>query len=95
MVIGYMEICMRKQLSSLAFAPFLVCLIYCEYDRSFKLYFLESLQVRLGMEPYSDAAAQLFKLNSSDDWLQKWQGLALPALPPTTLEACRYFVSKI
>jgi hypothetical protein len=47
------------------------------------------------MEPYSDAAAQLFKLNSSDDWLRKWQGLALPALPPTTLESCRYFFSKI
>ena len=47
------------------------------------------------MEPYSDAAAQLFKLNSSDDWLQKRQGLALPALPPTTLESRRYFFSKI
>jgi hypothetical protein len=47
------------------------------------------------MEPYSNQAAVLFKLNSSDDWLQKRQGLALPALPPTTLEARRYFFSKM
>jgi hypothetical protein len=47
------------------------------------------------MEPYSDQSAISFKLNSNDDWLRKRQGLALPAIPPTTLEARRYFFSKI
>lgn len=47
------------------------------------------------MEPYSNQAAILFKLNSSDDWLRKRQGLALPALPPTTLDAHDYFFSKM
>jgi hypothetical protein len=47
------------------------------------------------MEPYSEQSAISFKLNSSDDWLRKRQGLALPAIPPTTLEARRYFFNKI
>jgi hypothetical protein len=47
------------------------------------------------MEPYSAAAAQRYPLNSSDDWLCRRQGLALPALPPTTLGARKYFFSKI
>jgi hypothetical protein len=47
------------------------------------------------MEPYTESAARTFKLNSNDDWLRKRQGLALPALPPTTLEARKYFFTKI
>jgi hypothetical protein len=46
------------------------------------------------MEPYSEQSTILFKLNSSDDWLRKRQGLA-PAIPPTTLEAHHYFFNKI
>ncbi|KAG6825372.1 hypothetical protein H0H92_003927, partial [Tricholoma furcatifolium] len=54
------------------------------------------LRMRLGMEPYSKEAASKFnKLNANDDWLRRRQGLALPALPPTTLEARKYFFSKI
>ena len=47
------------------------------------------------MEPYTESAAQTFKLNYNDDWLRKRQGLALPALPPTTAEARKYFFIKI
>lgn len=47
------------------------------------------------MEPYSESAASAFKLNHNDDWLRKRQGLALPALPPTTPEARQYYFSKI
>jgi hypothetical protein len=48
------------------------------------------------MEPYNeDAAVKYNKLSSNENWLRKRQGLALPALPPTTLEACKYFFSKI
>ena len=47
------------------------------------------------MEPYSEAAANTFKLNSYDDWLRKRQGLALPVLPPTTPEARKYFFTEI
>lgn len=56
----------------------------------------ESLRIRLGMEPYSDDSAVKYNgLNSNDNWLRKRQGLALPALPPTTIEARKYFFSKI
>lgn len=47
------------------------------------------------MEPYTESAAQTFKLSSNDNWLRKRQGLALPALPPTTPEARKYFFTKI
>ena len=47
------------------------------------------------MEPYGAAAATEYQLNDADDWLRKRQGLALPVLPPTTLEARKYFFSKI
>lgn len=47
------------------------------------------------MEPYSESAANTFKLNSNDDWLRQRQGLALPVLPPTTPEARKYFFTKI
>jgi len=48
------------------------------------------------MEPYDENAALKFNLkNHSDDWLRKRQGLALPVLPPTTLEARKYFFAKI
>jgi hypothetical protein len=55
----------------------------------------ESLRTKLAMEPYSESAAQTFKLSSNDNWLRKRQGLALPALPPTTSEARKYFFTKI
>ena len=56
---------------------------------------IESLRAHLGMEPYSDEAEARYKLSSGDSWLRKWQGLALPVLPPTTPEARKFFFSKI
>jgi len=56
---------------------------------------VEALQEKLGMDPYTDIVATTFKLNSSDDWLRKQQGLALPVLPPTTPEARQYFFKKV
>lgn len=56
---------------------------------------LEPLREKLGMDPYTDIIATTFKLNSSDDWLRKQQGLALPVLPPTTPEARQYFFRKV
>jgi len=47
------------------------------------------------MEPYSAEAAKTYPLNESDDWLRKRQGLALPVLPPTTLEARNFFFKQI
>jgi len=47
------------------------------------------------MEPYSAEAAKTYPLNESDDWLRKHQGLALPVLPPTTLEAQNFFFKQI
>lgn len=46
------------------------------------------------MEPYDKHDTQ-HKLNTSDDWLRKRQGLALPVLPPTTLEARHFFFAEI
>ena len=56
---------------------------------------LESLRIKLAMEPYGTTAIAQYPLNSADDWLRKRQGLALPVLPPTTPEARKYFFSKI
>ena len=48
------------------------------------------------MEPYNEVSSIKYnKLNANDNWLHKRQGLALPALPPTTPEARKYFFSKI
>lgn len=47
------------------------------------------------MEPYSTAIAKKFELKANDHWLRKRQGLALPALPPTTQEARQYYFNKI
>jgi hypothetical protein len=47
------------------------------------------------MQPFDEQAAATFKISASDDWLRRRQGLALPALPPTTPEARRYFFVKI
>ena len=56
---------------------------------------LEPLHEKLSMDPYTDIIATTFKLNLSDDWLHKQQGLALPVLPPTTPEAQQYFFRKV
>ena len=55
---------------------------------------LEPLHEKLSMDPYTDIIATTFKLNLSDDWLHKQQGLALPVLPPTTPEAQQYFLER-
>jgi hypothetical protein len=47
------------------------------------------------MDQLTDTIASTFKLNPSDDWLRKRQGLALPVLPPTTPEARQYFFRKV
>ena len=47
------------------------------------------------MQPYNEETARLFNVSFSDDWLRCKQGLALPAIPPTTSEACQYFFVKI
>ncbi|KAJ7825530.1 hypothetical protein B0H13DRAFT_1918616 [Mycena leptocephala] len=47
----------------------------------------EVLRTRLNMASYSDEAASKFELNSSEDWLRQRQGVGLPILPPTTLDA--------
>jgi hypothetical protein len=47
------------------------------------------------MEPYTTETESKFKLNASDDWLRHRQGVALPILPPTTLDARKYFFSQI
>ena len=59
--------------------------------------FIESLQIHLGMKPFSSDAVTAYagKINSSDDWLRRRQGVALPVLPPTTPEARQYFFTQI
>jgi hypothetical protein len=47
------------------------------------------------MQPYNEQTATLFVVSHSDDWLHHKQGLALPAIPPTTSEAHQYFFIKI
>jgi hypothetical protein len=47
------------------------------------------------MDRYSDTITSTIKLNLSDEWLRKRQGLALPVLPPTTPEARQYFFKKV
>jgi hypothetical protein len=47
------------------------------------------------MEPHSDDVEKRYKLNASDSWLRKRQGLALPVLPPTTPEARKFFFTNI
>ena len=64
----------------------------CALNFSFAL--LDSLRVLLAMEPYDEHNNQV-KLNTSDDWLRRRQGLALPVLPPTTPEARRFFFAEI
>ena len=55
----------------------------------------DALRTRLAMQPYNEQTARLFNVSSSDDWLRHKQGLALPAIPPTTSEARWYFFVKI
>lgn len=47
------------------------------------------------MEPYNDRAASAINLSDNNNWMRRRQGLALPVLPPTTLEARKYFFTKI
>jgi hypothetical protein len=44
------------------------------------------------MQPFDEQTA---KISASNDWLLHQQGLALPALSPTTPEAWQYFFVKI
>jgi hypothetical protein len=46
------------------------------------------------MESYSKNAAETYQLKGNNDWMRRRQGLALPVLPPTTLEARKYFFSQ-
>jgi hypothetical protein len=46
------------------------------------------------MESYSKNTAETYLLKGNNDWLRQCQGLALPVLPPTTLEARKYFFSQ-
>jgi hypothetical protein len=48
---------------------------------------VEVLQTRLTMQPYNYHTVAEFQISSTDNWLRRRQGLALPVLPPTTLEA--------
>ena len=56
---------------------------------------MESLRIRYDMEPHNEETARKFKLNANNHWLRARQGLALPALPPTTPEARKYFFANI
>jgi hypothetical protein len=56
---------------------------------------VEALRTRLAMQPYNEQIAAEFQISPSYDWLRCQQGLALPVLPPTTLEARRYFFTKV
>ena len=47
------------------------------------------------MQPYNEQTARLFDVSPNDDWLHHKQGLALPAIPPTTSEPHQYFFVKI
>ena len=47
------------------------------------------------MPPYTEHAANSYKLSQNNDWIRKRQGLALPILPPTTPDARKYFFSEI
>jgi hypothetical protein len=47
------------------------------------------------MQPFEVQIAATFKISASNDWLLHQQGLALPALSPTTPEAWQYFFVKI
>ncbi|KAJ6631371.1 hypothetical protein B0H10DRAFT_1938265 [Mycena sp. CBHHK59/15] len=55
----------------------------------------EVLRTCLNMASYSDEAASKFELNPSEDWLRRRQGVSLPILPPTTLDARKYFFTEI
>ena len=55
----------------------------------------DALQTCLAMQPYNEQTAALFVVSHSDDWLCHKQGLALPAIPPTTSKAHQYFFVKI
>ncbi|KAF8133169.1 hypothetical protein K438DRAFT_1787686 [Mycena galopus ATCC 62051] len=55
----------------------------------------ETLRTRLNMASYSPDAASKFELNTSDDWLRRRQGVALPILPPITLDARKHFFTGI
>jgi hypothetical protein len=48
----------------------------------------------LAMQPFNEQAAATFKISASNDWHWHWQGLALPALPPTTPEAWQYLKKR-
>ncbi|KAK0221579.1 hypothetical protein IW262DRAFT_1459842 [Armillaria fumosa] len=54
-----------------------------------------SLQLQLEMSPYQPNSDTSIKLNKNNEWLRQRQGLALPVLPSTTLEAQKYFFTNI
>ncbi|KAK4700876.1 hypothetical protein P7C70_g5367, partial [Phenoliferia sp. Uapishka_3] len=54
-----------------------------------------SLISRLGMRAYDDTSTPRVKLNSSNDWLRRRQGVALPILPPSTVAARQFYFKKL
>jgi hypothetical protein len=83
---------MKEPMSNLVYANFLVC--YHNLNLFYSLNkCLDSLRLQLGMDTFDDNNITL--INSSDDWLRRRQGLALPVIPPTTPEARRFFFSEI
>lgn len=92
---GSMETFMKKQMNALVSVHFLVCSSHISTVILLLMVRKESLRICMAMEPYSENAANAFKLSANDDWLRQRQGLALPVLPPTTPEARQYFFTKI
>src|SRR5215475_1121361 len=98
MLIGLMVTFMKRRMRNLEYVHFQVCYISSHNHWIILIIIcicIESLRIRMAMEPFNEQAASTYKLKPNDDWLRRRQGLALPALPPTTPEACQYFFSKI
>lgn len=94
---GWTVTYMRGQMSSLVYVNSQVSTQASEAYREHSKFrqTTESLRTKLAMEPYTESAAQTFKLSFNDNWLHKCRSLALPALSPTTPEAWKYFFTKI
>ncbi|KAK4699673.1 hypothetical protein P7C70_g6585, partial [Phenoliferia sp. Uapishka_3] len=55
----------------------------------------ELLLNRLGMTSYDNMGATRVKMNSSNEWLRRRQGVALPVMPPSSLAARKFYFAEL
>ena len=84
-----------RSISTSASFPVSASLQACLNQKNISL--AASARTRLGIVDFASAqaAGSLVKLNKSDNWLRQCQGVALPILPPSTIESRTYYLESL